>query len=107
VNQLLILEPSIIKRKTLLEKKYEIKDLQVTIDGYKFISKFNVTPMFDKDIDIILGSTWLETLGTFILNMKKKFLTFSYRKKKITLQDITMRSCSVAPSSEDLKDVSK
>jgi hypothetical protein len=54
-------------------------------------------------IDIILGSTWMETLGTFILNMKKKFLTFSYKKKKITLQDFTMKSCSEAPSSRRLE----
>jgi hypothetical protein len=47
----------------------------------------------------------METLETFILNMKKKFLTFSYENKKITLRDFTMKSCSKAPSSKDLKDV--
>jgi hypothetical protein len=47
----------------------------------------------------------VEALGTFILNTKKKFLTFSYKKKKITLQDSTLESDSV--TSKDLKDISK
>jgi hypothetical protein len=63
--------------------------------------------MYKKEVDIIFGSTWLETLGNFILNMGNFFLTFFYKKKKITLQDIRMKSCSTAPSSEDLKDISK
>jgi hypothetical protein len=38
----------------------------------------------------------METLGTLILNTKKKFLIFSYKKKKITSQDFKMKSCSIA-----------
>lgn len=37
--------------------------------------------------------------------MKKKFLTFSHKKKKITLQDVTLKSNSVAP--EDIQEISK
>ena len=69
--------------------EYEIKNLQVTIDGYRYISQFNVTQLIKRDVGIVLGSPWLETLGNFILNMEIKFLTFSYKKKKVTLQDIT------------------
>jgi len=47
----------------------------------------------------------METLGSFILNTKKKFLTFSYRKKKITLQDVTLKPNSVTP--EGIQDISK
>jgi hypothetical protein len=47
----------------------------------------------------------VETLGSFILNMKNKFLTFSYKKKKITLQDTTSEPDSV--TLEDFKDISK
>jgi uncharacterized protein YozE (UPF0346 family) len=44
VNQLLIPEPSIIEKKnTFGDEQYEIKDLPVTIDDYKFISQFIVT----------------------------------------------------------------
>jgi hypothetical protein len=34
------------------EKQYEIKDLHRTIDDYKFISKFDVTTMYQEDVDI-------------------------------------------------------
>jgi hypothetical protein len=46
----------------------------------------------------------METLRNFILNMKK-FFTFSYKKKKTKLHDVTLESDSV--TSEDLKDISK
>ena len=57
--------------------------------------------------DIILSSPWMDKMGTIILNMKKKFLTIRYKKKKITLQDFSILSDSKAPSSEDFKDISK
>jgi hypothetical protein len=46
-------------------------------------------------------------LGNFILNTEKSFLTSSYKNKMMTLQDITMRSKLIIPSSEDFKDTSK
>ena len=50
--------------------------------------------MYKKGVDIILGSTWLETLGTFIVNMK-------------ILKDIKINSDSKVASLEGFKDVSK
>jgi hypothetical protein len=44
----------------------------------------------------------METLGTFILNVKKKFLTISYEEKKITLQDFIVETCIEIPSSNDI-----
>ena len=49
----------------------------------------------------------METLGAIILNMKKRFLTFPYKKKQIKLQDVSMKSDSEDVSSEDFKDISK
>jgi hypothetical protein len=66
-----------------------------------------VVSMYQGSVDIILGSTWVDTLGTFMFNTRRKFLKFSYKKKKFTLQDATMKSTSEAPSSEDLKDISE
>jgi hypothetical protein len=107
-NQLMVLEPNIIENDTcLFDEKYEIKNLQLSIGEYKFIGQFNVVSMYQGNVDIILGSTWVDTLGTFIFNTRRKFLTFSYKKKKFTLQDATMKSISEAPSSEDLKDISE
>jgi hypothetical protein len=107
-NQLMVLESNIIENDTcLFDGKYEIKNLQLSIDEYKFIAQFNVVSIYEDSVDIILGSTWVDTLGTFMFNTRRKFLTFSYKKKKFTLQDATMKSISEAPSSEDLKYISE
>jgi hypothetical protein len=107
-NQLLIQEPNIIEKEDIFRKtQYEIKDLLVTIDDYEDISQFKVATMYKKEFDIILGLPWFGKLGTFILNTEKRFLTFSYKKKMMTFQDITMRSKSIIPSSKDFKDISK
>jgi hypothetical protein len=106
-NQLMVLEPNIIENDMCLSnEKYDIKNLQLSMGDYKFIAQFNVVSIYEDNVDIILGSTWVDTLGTFIFNTRRKFLTFSYKKKKITLHDATMKSISEAPSSEDLKDIS-
>jgi hypothetical protein len=90
-NQLLIAEPNIIENEDILDmKQYEIKELQVTIDDYEYISQFNVTTWYKKKIDIILGLPWFKRLGTFILNMEKKFMTFPY-KKNMKTDGVSMR----------------
>jgi hypothetical protein len=63
--------------------------------------------MYTKKIGIILRLPWFKKLGTFILNMKKKFVTFPYKKKMMTFQDTTMKSDVIVPSSKALKDLSK
>jgi hypothetical protein len=107
-NQLFISEHNISEKTNIFcKRQYEINDLQVTIDDYEYISQFNVTTMFQEKIDIILGLHWLTKLGTFILNMEKKFVTFPYKKKMLTLQNIATRSKSITPSSKDFKNISK
>jgi hypothetical protein len=69
-NQLSILESNTIKKNF---GKTQIKNLQVMIDSYKYISEFDVTKMTQPDVRIILGLTSLETPGTFILNVEKCF----------------------------------
>jgi hypothetical protein len=102
-NQLLIPKPNIIEKEDI----FQIKELQVTIDEYEYISQFNVTNMYKEEIDIIIGLPWFKNLGTFILNMEKKFVTFPYREEKMTFQDTTMRTKSIISSSKDFKDISK
>jgi hypothetical protein len=63
--------------------------------------------MFQEETDIILELPWFKKLGTFILNMEKKFVTFSYKKKMMTFQDTAMRPNSIIPSTKDFKDISK
>jgi hypothetical protein len=100
-NQLLIPEPNIIEKKDI----FQIKELQVTIDEYEYISQFYVTTMYKEEIDIIIGLPWFKNLGTFILNMEKKFVTFPHKEKMITLQDTTSEPDSVTP--EDFNDISE
>jgi hypothetical protein len=78
----MILEPNIIENDMCLsDEKCDIKNLQLSMGDYKFTAKFNVVSIYQDNVDIILGSTWVDTLGTFILNARRKFLTFSYKKK--------------------------
>jgi hypothetical protein len=42
------------------------------------------------DVDVILGYPWMESIGTINVNVQKKFLNIWYKKKKITLQDISL-----------------
>ena len=45
----------------------------------------------------MLGSNWLETLGTFTFNTEQKAMTFFHEKKKITIHDSSAR----VPSSQN------
>jgi hypothetical protein len=100
-NQLLISEPNIIGK----EDYFRIKELQVTIDEYEYISQFYVTTMYQEEVDIVIGLPWFKSLGTFILNMEKKFVTFPYKEKMITLQDTTSEPDPVRP--EDFNNISE
>jgi hypothetical protein len=44
VNQLLILEPNIIEKEDI----FQIKEIQVTIDQYEYISQFYLTTLYKK-----------------------------------------------------------
>ena len=41
-------------------------------------------------MDIIVGYPWMTSVGTINLNIEKKFLKLWYKKKKVTLQDISL-----------------
>ena len=73
-------------------KQIEISGLQLNVGDYMVTSKFNVSSLWSFDRDIILGLPWIKTLGTIILNAENKFLTFSYKQKRIIFQDFTMKS---------------
>jgi hypothetical protein len=75
------------------------------IDEYQYISQFYVTTMYQEEVDIVIGLPWFKSLGTFILNMEKKFVTFPYKEKMITLQDTTSEPEFV--KAEDFNDISE
>jgi len=84
-NQLVIPKSNISEKVDCFDKKhYNITNLQLNIEDYTFTSQFSIQTLWNDQGDIIMGSPSMETLGSFILNMKNKFLTFSYKKKKTT-----------------------
>ena len=106
-NQLVIPKSTIVENKIVgtSNKQYDINNLQLSIGDYTFTLQFTVKTLSFDDSDIVLGSPWMETLGSFILNMRNNFLTFYYKKKKIMLQDVTLKPNSVMP--EDTQEISK
>ena len=62
--------------------------MKLTVDKYVLHSHFYALDM--KDVDIILGYPWMDSIGTINLNVQKKFLNLWYKKKKVTLQDISL-----------------
>jgi hypothetical protein len=63
------------------------KYLKVIMDKYVLHSDFYVMDM--DEVDIVLGYPWIESVGTININVKNKFLKLWYKKKKITLQDVS------------------
>ena len=96
-NQLVIPESNINETNSFNanDKQYNIENLHLSIGEYSLVSKFTVKTLFCNNTEIIMGSLWMESLGSFVLNTKKNFLTFSYKRKKITLQDVNLKPNSV------------
>ena len=64
------------------------KDLKITMDKYVLHSDFYAMDM--DEVDIVLGYPWIESVGTININVKNKFLKLWYKKKKITLHDLSL-----------------
>ena len=79
-NQLMLSKSNIIDNNTILSYgKYELKKLQLYVNDYKVLTQFSIVlivSLLQDRVDIILGSTWLDTLGTFMFYTRKIFLTF-------------------------------
>jgi hypothetical protein len=70
------------------------------MDKYVLHSDFYAIDM--DDVDIVLGYPWMESVGTVNINVQKKFLKLWYKKKKITLQDVSLskKDGPMGPSKE-------
>ena len=60
-------------------------EVPLQIGDYHFSAQFTIAAIDDQLIDIMLGYSWLETLGTFFVNATKKYIIFFHEKKKIML----------------------
>jgi len=58
------------------------------MDTYVLHSIFYARDM--DDVDIFWGYPWMDSIGTININVQNKILKFWYKKKKITLQDISL-----------------
>ena len=78
-----------VPAKQIDDKDVQIyKDLKLSMDKYVFHGDFYASEM--DNIDVVLGYPWMESMGTININVQKKFLKLWYKKKKITLQDISL-----------------
>jgi len=64
------------------------KDLKISMDKYVLHGDFYASEM--NNMEVVLGYPWMESVGTLNINVQKKFLKLWYKKKKITLQDISI-----------------
>ena len=63
------------------------KYLKVSMGNYVLHSYFHSKDM--ENVDIFLGYPWMKSMGIVNINAKKKFLNPWYKKRKITLQDVS------------------
>jgi hypothetical protein len=64
------------------------KDLKITMDKYVLHSYFYAMDM--DEVDIVFGYPWIESVGTININVQNNCLKLWYKKKKITLQDVSL-----------------
>jgi len=64
------------------------KDLKLSMDKYVLHCDFYTSDM--DNMDVVLGYPWMVSVGTININVQKKFLKLWYKKKKITLQYISI-----------------
>jgi hypothetical protein len=56
----------------------------------KYVLHLDFYAMEMDEVDIVLGYPWIESMGTININVQKKFLNLWYKKKKITLKDVSL-----------------
>ena len=65
---------------------------QVDIPIKDYTLRFPMYFMAIKEVDIILGTQWLETLGTKILNLREQFINFYEDERKYNIYSINSPS---------------
>ena len=60
------------------------------MDKYVLHCDFYTSDM--DNMDVVLGYPWMESVGTVNINVQKILLKLWYKKKKIRLQDISIKT---------------
>ena len=61
-----------VKRALTQEYDDEINNLELNIDGYS--PKCNFFVLQTNEVDVVLGNSWLKSIGTFTMNVDKKYI---------------------------------
>jgi hypothetical protein len=77
------LEEEEVKRALTQEYDDEINNLELNIDEYS--PKCNFFVLQTKEVDVVLGNSWLKSIGTFTMNVDKKYIEFEHLTNKIML----------------------
>jgi hypothetical protein len=88
VNRLQIPAKNIQGTQVKGENVQIFKYLKLSMDKYVLHSDFYAIDM--DEVDIVLGYPWMATIGTININVENKFLKLWYKKKKVTLQDVSL-----------------
>jgi hypothetical protein len=88
VNRLQVPTKNIQSTQVESENIQIFKYLKFTIDTYDLHYDFHAIDM--AYVDIVLGYPWMDSVGTININVQKKFLKLWYKKKKITLQTVSL-----------------
>jgi hypothetical protein len=64
------------------------KYLKITMD--KYVLHFDFHCIYVKDVDVIIGYPWMESIGTVNVNVKNTFINIWYKKNKIALHDVSL-----------------
>jgi hypothetical protein len=88
VNRFHVLAKNIQNTEVVGENLKRFKDLNLSMDKYVLHSDFEALDMGDEGI--VLGYPWIKSMGTININVQKRFLKLWYKKKKITLQDVSL-----------------
>jgi hypothetical protein len=72
-----------VKRALTQEYDDEINNLELNIDEYS--PKCNFCVLQTKEVDVVLGNSWLKSIGTFTMNVDKKYIAFKHLTNKIML----------------------
>ena len=76
----------------------EINNLELNIDEYS--PKCNFFVLQTKEVDVVLGNSWLKSVGTFTMNVDKKHIEFKHLTNKIMLRDINSNHLSLSSNSD-------
>jgi hypothetical protein len=88
INRLQVPVKNIQSIQVIGENVQFFKDLKLIMDKYVLHSYFCAMDM--DEVDIVLGYPWIKLVGTININDQKKFLKLCCKKKKITLQDVSL-----------------